>query len=252
MKKPLIQSLERALDILEIVRDGNGPVRASAVARQAGLRVATASNIVRTLYQRGYLAQDENHRYLLGASCYKLYNAASDRFSEVRRVVSGVVRELAEATGDTTFFGCECHGSLYCIAISIGDGHLVVSPHQSWLDLLHCTAAGKVVIAEKGVEWYSDLCRQQPPKALTPRTITTPAAMATEITTIRETGYALSVGECAEEIAALGVAVRNRAGELVGALSQSFPALYLENGRVEPVTRAAMLQRHAERIGDGL
>ncbi len=252
MKKPLIQSLERALDIVEIIRDAGEPVRSADVARLAGLRVATANNILRTLYQRGYLAQDESSRYLLGASCFKLYSAASDRFTDLRRAVSRVVRELAAATGDTAFFGCEVQGSLYCISISIGDGQLVVSPQQSWLDLLHCTAAGKVVIAEKGLEWYSQLCRRKPPKVLTSRTITTAAAMAAEIATVRETGYALSVGECAEEVAALGVAVRNRTGELVGALSQSFPALYLENGRVDPARRAEMLRSRAEGIGDEL
>jgi len=71
-RKTLIQSLDRALDILEIVRDGAGSLRSSDIAERAGLGVATAHNIIRSLYQRGYLAQDENSRYLLGPECFRL------------------------------------------------------------------------------------------------------------------------------------------------------------------------------------
>jgi IclR family acetate operon transcriptional repressor len=247
-KKPLIQSLERSLDILEIVRDATAAIRSTDVAQQAGLRVPTANNILRTLFQRGYLRQDANSRYLLGPECFKLYSKASDSFSDLRRVVGTPVRELAEGTGDTAFFGCEYYGTLFCVALSQGGGQLVVSPQQSWLEQLHCTAAGKIVIAEKGVEWYAGLCRREPPKKLTPCTIVTVQGMVSEIEQIRQVGYALSVGESAEEIAALGVAVHDRSGMFVGSLAQSFPALYLESGRIEPARRAKRLHQIAERI----
>lgn len=252
MKKPLIQSVDRALDILEIVRDGTEPVRSSDVAQKAGLQVATTNNFLRSLFQRGYLAQDANSRYLLGPECFKLYSGAADRFTELRRVANGPVKELAGKTGDTTFFGCEYYGSLYCVSISVGGGQIVVPSQQSWLEKLHCTAAGKIVIAEKGIEWYAELCRRQPPKSLSPRTITTVEGMIPEIEKIHKKNYSLSVGECAEEIAALGIAVRNRSGEFVGALGQSFPALYLESGQINPAKRAEQLQTVAKGIGNEL
>ena len=252
MKKPLIQSLERALDIVEIIRDASEAMRSADVARMSGLRVATANNILRTLYQRGYLTQDESSRYLLGPECFKLYGASADRFTELKRIVSVPVQELAAATGDTTFFGCEYYGSLYCVSISQGGGQLVVSPQQSWLDQLHCTASGKIIIAEHGLDWYAGLCRRTPPQALTEHTIVTVEAMAAEVEQIREKGYALSVGECAEEIAAVGIAVRDRSGAFVGALGQTFPAFYLENGRIDVEGRVEQMRRCARGIADEL
>ncbi len=251
-KKPLIQSLERALDIVEIVRDADGPMRSADVARRMGLRTATANNILRTLYQRGYLAQDDSSRYVLGSECFKLYSQASDRFTDLRRVVSEPVRELSERTGDTAFFGCEYYGSVYCVSMSIGGGQLVVSPQQSWVDQLHCTASGKIIIAEHGIDWYAEQCRRRPPRALTARTLVTVDAMAAEIGKIHEAGYALSIGECAEEIAALGIAVRDRTGAFVGALAQTFPAFYLESGRIDPVRRVEALRTSAARISHDL
>ena len=90
-KKSLIQSLDRALDILELVRDSAGAVRSSDIAEKVGLGVATAHNIIRSLYQRGYLAQDDNSRYLLGPECFKLYQGVSDNIAALRRVVEPAV-----------------------------------------------------------------------------------------------------------------------------------------------------------------
>lgn len=247
-KKSLIQSLDRALDILEIVRDSSESSRSMDIAEKMGLRVATTNNILRSLYQRGYLAQDENSRYTLGPECFKLYQDASDSFEELRRIVSAPVKELAEKSGDTTFFGSEYYGTLYCVAISVGGGQLVVSNTQKWLDLLHCTAAGKVIIAEKGVEWYKKVCAKKEPVKLTSRTIVTCDGMAREIEKIQRDGYALSIGESAEEIAAIGVAAYNNDGTFVGALAQAFPAIYLETGKVDPKERNLILKQYTREI----
>jgi DNA-binding IclR family transcriptional regulator len=247
-KRSLIQSLDRALDILELVRDSESPIRSSDIAGKVGLGVATAHNIIRSLYQRGYLAQDENSRYLLGPECFKLYKGASDNFDALRRIVSPPVAELAADTGDTTFFGCEYFASLYCVSLSIGGGSLVVNNTQNWLDLLHCTAAGKIIIASKGIEWFARICKRKQPKQLSSRTITTPEAMLMELEKINQQDYALSIGECSEDISALGVAVNDASGKLIGSLAQSFPSIYLDNGKIVPSERAALLRKYAEKI----
>jgi DNA-binding IclR family transcriptional regulator len=251
-KKGLIQSLDRALDILEIVRDSNMAMRASNIAEKAGLGVATAHNIIRSLYRRGYLAQDENSRYLLGTECFKLYKDGWDRFDNLRKIVSNEVKKISEKTGDTTFFGCEYSGSLYCVSLSLGHGQLVVNINQDWLDLLHCTAAGKIILAEKGIDWFIKLCKKKPLKQLSPKTIVTVEKMGVEIEKIHRDGYSLSIDECAEGVAALGIAVYDSEGKFVGSLAQSFPTSYLQNGKVEPVKRAELLTESAKRISHEL
>lgn len=60
VRKNLIQVVERALNILEVIRDSKEPMRAIDIARQIELSSAAANNIVRTLFIRGYLDQNEN------------------------------------------------------------------------------------------------------------------------------------------------------------------------------------------------
>ena len=251
-KKTLIQSLDRALDILAIVRDSANPVRSTDIAEQLGLGVATAHNIIRSLYIRGYLAQDENSRYVLGPECFRLYREAAEPFEQLRKAAAPQVRELASATGDTTFFGVEYYGTLYCVSLSVGNGQLVVSGKQDWLDKLHSTAAGKVIIAEKGLEWFERIAAKQKFEKFTDRTLTTPAEMTGEIAKIKKSAYALSIDECSNGIAALGIPVYDKDGKFIGSLAQSFPTMYLENGKINPDERAKLLQSFARKITEAL
>ena len=251
-KKTLIQSLDRAFDILAIVRDSPGSVRATDIANQLSLGVATAHNLIRTLYSRGYLSQDENNRYLLGPECFKLCSAAGNNFDELRNVVAAPVQNLANESGDTTFFGCEYYGTLYCVFISTGGGQLVVSAKQDWLEKLHSTAAGKIIIAQKGIDWYKKICINNPPQKFTEKTITTLKSMTAEILKIKKNGYAVSDKECSDEVAAIGVAVYDKDHKLVGSLAQSFPSFYLESGKIVLEDRIKLLNSYAEKIRNEL
>lgn len=251
-KRTLIQSLDRAFDILEIVRDSPSAVRATDIAAQLSLGVATAHNLIRSLYARGYLTQDENNRYLLGSECFKLYSAAGNNFDELRNIVAAPVQNLADESGDTTFFGCEYYGTLYCVFISTGGGQLVVAAKQEWLDKLHSTAAGKVVIAEKGIEWYKNICKNNPPQKFTKKTITSLKSMITEIFKIKKNAYALSDKECSDEVAAIAIPVYDKSNKFIGSLAQSFPSFYLENGKINIEKRVKLLNSYTEKISNEL
>ena len=96
-KEPVhIQSLMRALDILEVVSDSKEPIRATEIPRLSGLGVATAHNIIRTLYARDYLAQNNKGRYMLRALCLQLKSNCEDYFSEIRAASKAVIEELSK------------------------------------------------------------------------------------------------------------------------------------------------------------
>lgn len=53
-----MRSLERAIDVLEVLEAARGPLRLSEVARRAGLHVATTQRILAVLESRGRVEQD--------------------------------------------------------------------------------------------------------------------------------------------------------------------------------------------------
>ncbi len=246
-KRTQIQSIDRALEILELIAASDAPMRNVDVASRLELDPHTAHTIVRSLYQHGYLAQDENSRYLLGPACLRLQNRVHGRFHQLALAGREPIRRLAEENGDTSFLGAEFQGCLYCV-LNLHHNQWNLSENQAWLDCLHATAAGKLIIAEKGLEWFSALTAVGELKAFTPETITTPEAMKPQIEITRRNGYSLSVREHRANLSALAVAVRDREGNFVAVLAQSFPDIYLETGRINVEERVALLRKYAADI----
>ena len=74
MPQPRVQSLDRALDLLEALASA-GELGVSDLAARTGLVPSTAHRLLATLVERGYAAQSASGgRYLIG---YKLLELAS-------------------------------------------------------------------------------------------------------------------------------------------------------------------------------
>lgn len=66
MRTYKVNSLERGLAILRVVREGDGPVRNQDVVARTGLPKATASRLMHTLTAMGYLRRIDQGSYVLG------------------------------------------------------------------------------------------------------------------------------------------------------------------------------------------
>lgn len=66
-----VQSLERAMNVLEIIAANDGVMGLSQMASQSGLALPTIHRIVRTLVDLGYLRQEPSRQYAWGraSSC---------------------------------------------------------------------------------------------------------------------------------------------------------------------------------------
>ena len=67
-----VQSIERALDLLEMLADADGAVGLSELAATSGLPLPTVHRLVRTLATRGYVRQEASRRYTLGSRLIRL------------------------------------------------------------------------------------------------------------------------------------------------------------------------------------
>jgi len=243
----LNRSLENALDLLELL-SGGPALRSREVAAQLGLRPNTANNMVRVLFRRGYVSQNSDGRYHLGPQCFFL-SREDHFFRALRSLALPYLLELSGETGDNAFLGVECDGRLYMVAHAEGTNVVRATEPQKWQRQFHCTAAGKIILAERGLQWFTGVTQDEPPLRLTPRTLVSDQALSDEIAAIQASGHAQCVDEAAEGIHAIGVAVRRPDGSLVGALSQSFPSFFVNQGRIDIKERLALLHDCVRRLG---
>jgi DNA-binding IclR family transcriptional regulator len=75
----LIQSVSRALRVLEQVAQADHPLPVKVVARRCGLNLSTAYHLVRTLCYEGYLVREADGSYAVGQHTAYLARMTADR-----------------------------------------------------------------------------------------------------------------------------------------------------------------------------
>ena len=228
-----VQSVERALELLEALADPGEARGVSELARATGLPVATIHRLLATMVSRGYVRQDtSSHKYTLGSHLIRLGEAAARDFAQFARPY---LAELMEASGETANLAVLEDGQVAYVAQVPSRHHRVrmftevgrrVHPHTS--------GVGKVVLAFRPrAEVEALLARAGLPRR-TPRTITDPARLLAELDTVARQGYAIDSGEEEVGVRCLAVPVFGVGGS-VAAMSVSAPEGRLQDRDIERV-----------------
>ena len=187
-----VQSIERALDLLETLADGGVALGLSELAAASGLPLPTVHRLMRTLVNRGYVRQEASRRYTLGSRLISLGETSSRMLGTWLRPF---LAQLVRLTGETA-------------NLAMLDGDEVVylaqvpSPHQMRMFTepgrrvsTHCTAVGKALLAQLPPGQVRALLERSGMPALTPATITDPDLLLAHLEVIRKQGYAVDEGE---------------------------------------------------------
>jgi DNA-binding IclR family transcriptional regulator len=143
----LIQSVSRALRVLEAVGESPAGCNPKVVARRCGLHLSTTYHLLRTLTYEGYLLRTSTGDYRLGLEI-------SDRFRDLQASLSrppqvgAVLRQIAGATGHSSYLARFVDERVTITDVVEAPG----SPHLE--DLIpgfdegaHATAVGKALLS---------------------------------------------------------------------------------------------------------
>ena len=219
-KKPLIQVLERAIDILDLLAEANVPMRTTDLAEKLGISQQSAGNLLRTLYGRGMLSQDKERRYRLGPHCFYLGSFA-DEWIKLREVSRSIMYELREKTGCTVFLGALENDKLFCLALLCSDAPYFSHPTQVWMDQPHSTACGRLLMALLPREERLQMLKRISKRQVTDKTITDPDLLEKSCADIVECGYSEIREESVPGIWSLAVPVTTPTGKILAGLTLS-------------------------------
>jgi IclR family acetate operon transcriptional repressor len=227
-----VQSVQRALDVLEAVAAAGGTASLSDLAAALGLPAPTVHRLARTLAGRGYLRHTPDRRYSLGSRLVPLGTQAHALFGE--RALP-VLRGLAELTGETANLAVLAQNRAEYVAQVPGRHTMRTFTEVGNRVELHCTGVGKALLAAVGPAQAARLVADAPLSAQTATTITDQGALQTEIALIQARGYAIDEGE--NEVGVRCVAV-GLPGALPVAVSVSGPAVRMTDGLIEDAASA--------------
>jgi IclR family KDG regulon transcriptional repressor len=234
-KKPrarLIQSLDRALNILDVLADRDGSVGLTELASDMGLDSSTVYRLLATLRAHRYVQQDErDRRYSLGPKAIELGQKALGKFT-LRSKGAPFVRELASKTGETAHLASMVGGHPVYVDKRVGSGPLTVSAQIGGFALPYCTATGKAIVAHLPDAELDRLLAETELRALTAKTITDVGVLKEHLKQVRTQGYALDDEEYHPGIRCLGVPIFDHSGLVVGSLGISASVSSLAGDRM--------------------
>jgi DNA-binding IclR family transcriptional regulator len=201
-----IQSIDRAVELLDTIAAAPEPETAPALADRCGLNRSTAWRILATLEHHGLVERDPaSKRYSLGFGVLKL--AAAAGHEPLVRLAHPVMRRLAEATGETVNLAVARQ-------LELVYADQVQAPHvmaPNWLGHtvpLHATSTGKAFLAALPADELDALLRSRLER-FTETTITEPGALRAELGEVRSRGYAVSRGELEDALWGVSAVARD-------------------------------------------
>ncbi|NUR90344.1 MAG: IclR family transcriptional regulator [Nonomuraea sp.] len=215
-----VQSVDRALDVLEALAEHGGEAGLSEIAARTGLPYGTIHRLLRTLLARGYVRQESDRRYALGGGLVRLGGIA-ERMVAVW--AQPYLARMVELSGETANLAVLEGDFIVYVAQVPSPRRLRMFAEVGRRVLPHSTAVGKVLLADRSAADALALFDRTGMPRRTANTITEPDAMLAELDRVRVQGFALDLGE--EELGVHCLAVPVHDGDrVVAAMSVSGPA----------------------------
>jgi IclR family acetate operon transcriptional repressor len=250
-EKSTVQSLERSLDILEVLAQDGPHVAIVDLAHRTGLHVSTVHRLLSTLLGRGYVQQDAaTNKYSLGLRALQLAAGAS-LFADFRSLAKPHLQDLMELTGETANLVVLAEDEAVYIEQVEGPRLVRMFTKIGRLVPLHCTGVGKVFLSAMTEQQVDRLITRKGLPAFTERTIIDPDALKAELERIRTQGFALDNEEQEEGVRCIAAPVYRGDWEIVAAISVSAPVTRLSEERalaLAPKVREAGLAL-SEKLG---
>ena len=217
-----IQSVARALALLDFVSEQATPVRASEAAAALDLHLSTVHHLLTTLIQGGYLRR-EGRRYQVSQEKVATLSARIRRDLRPSETALQLMFRLAEETGETAFVGRWDGRDVVISAIAEGRHAVRVATLSVGASGdAHARASGKALLAYRPPEQI-EFFLSQGLRPLTPQTITEPDRLRAELEIVRRQGYALDQEEYIAGVCCLAVPLWEEDLPPTTALSVSIP-----------------------------
>lgn len=218
-----LQTLKRAIAVLDCFSAEQAELGVREVARRAGLSSSVTGRLLVALKEMGFLSQNPQTRaYSLGARVLRwaqVYHSNLD----VRNHALPMLRELHQVTHETiSLYILEGYERVCVERLESQQGVRIVTRIGQRLPL-YAGSAGKVLLAYLPPAQQEEYLASTKLAAMTENTITDAERLRRELQMILEQGVAVSNGEWTADAAAVAAPILDRNGCVIAALAISAP-----------------------------
>ena len=220
-KRDWIAGLEKGLSIIECFDDANPRLTASQAGMRCGLTRTAARRYLLTLGHLGYV-QSDGKLFWLTPRVLRLGQSYLES-ARLPRIVQPFLQRVTAGTQESAYVSVMDSDDIVYIARNgasraMNTGYVLGARVQAQV-----TAAGLLMLALRGAEWVDSWLATHELRTYTSFTINSKERMRIETARVRSQGWALSEQQLDLYFRGVAVPLRDRHGEVVGALSVTMP-----------------------------
>jgi DNA-binding IclR family transcriptional regulator len=217
---PGIQSVSRAVAILELFDQQRPSLTTSEIATLTGLNRATAYRFCQTLLSLGYLEETSTRRFRPGLKALSLAQAAlSSR--ELPDLALPYLRVLREETGETVNLALLDPPDVVYVSRLLSDNLLALRLFVGSRLPAYASSLGRAMLAYLPVDEIEAILGQRELTAFTNRTLAEPRRLIEELRRIRSRGYAVNDQELVLGVCGIAAPIFGVSGRPVAAVNVS-------------------------------
>jgi IclR family acetate operon transcriptional repressor len=225
MTTQTVRAVERAIDVLDVIKTSGGAAGVSEISQEVGLAKSTVHRILVALSNKGVVHKDgDTELYSFGHKVFEFAFAAS-QYQDIVSLVIPYLEELRDRLDETAALALKI-GLKYIYVAQVPSLHEYrVNPVLGIQYPLHWSGTGKAILAFVSDDELEKCLGVVPFLRSTARTVADPAMLLEQLKEIRRVGYSISFGERSEGAAAIASPIRDRRGLAQAAISIVGPEL---------------------------
>lgn len=229
-----VQSIDRALDIIEVLSEENQGLGVTEIAGRIGLHKSTAHRIIATMADRGYLNKTEKGTYKIGL---KLIEAVSCYINslELQTEARPYVAQITSELGLTSHLGVlDGDQVVYIEKMDVFSNVRMYSQIGVHVHTYSCSL-GKCLLSNYSSQQVRKIMANCSFIKFTKKTLGSVDELIADLDKVRSRGWAIDDEEAEVGHRCIGAPIYDYRGDIIAAISASGPTTILTEKRIKPV-----------------
>jgi len=219
-----IQSVFRALKILECVAQHGSAVGLTDISKEMGLSKSTVHGLIATLEQYGYMQQDGvTGKYSLGLKAFEIGQAYVSSL-DLREVALPDLRELSLRYQETAHLAVLSGEDVVYIDKFDGSRSIGIRSRIGGRNPAYCTGVGKALLSGLSDSQIQNMYQDKSLEKYTENTVVELIPLLEQIRQVRKVGYAFDAEEIEMGLQCIAAPIKDNTGMIIAAISLSGPS----------------------------
>ncbi|MBA3296346.1 MAG: helix-turn-helix domain-containing protein [Acidobacteria bacterium] len=235
-----VQSLLRAIALLEILAEDDEGYRLVDLAARAGLSTSTTHRLLTTLEQKQFVQfSRDSSLWFVGVRCFSIGSAFARR-RNFATLALPLMRRLRDTTGETVNLGLLDQGDVVFLTQVESRELMRAITRPGGRSPLPCTAMGQALLSAMSEREVAEILQRHGLPRRTPNSIARPTLLHQVLTAARKQGYAVDDEENAVGLRCVAAVIFDEFRRPYAAISIAGPTVRVTQRRVPELGQQAI------------